>query len=66
LAEETKGHYFRADDLKSLLEVYQAIDVLEPVDTKQNYIYPRQELYYIPLLAAVLLASVLIFIFRRQ
>ena len=66
LAEETKGQYFKADSLKSLVSVYDAIDTLEPVDTKQNYIYPHDELYYIPLLLSVLLASVLIYWFRRQ
>lgn len=66
LAAETKGRYFRADDLQSLVNVYQAIDQLEPVDMEQNFIYPRQELYYIPLLAAFALAVLLAYGGRRR
>ncbi len=66
LADETKGRYFRADSLQSLVDVYKAIDTLEPVDVEQNYIYPRNELFYIPLLAAFLLASVLMYRYRRH
>jgi len=55
LAAQTKGRYFRADDLNSLTNVYRAIDALEPEDQLQNLVYPRRELYYLPLLAAFLL-----------
>ncbi len=66
LADETKGRYFKADSLQSLADVYKAIDVLEPIDIEQNYIYPKNELYYIPLLLAILLASVLMYAYRRS
>lgn len=66
LANETKGQYFRATGLKSLVDIYKAIDILEPEDTKQSYIYPRYELFYIPLLASVLLSSILIYYYRRR
>ncbi len=58
LAAQTKGRYFRADDLKSLTDVYRAIDDLEPEDQLQNLVYPRRELYYLPLLAAFLLTMI--------
>ena len=66
LAEKTKGRYFRADDLKGLVNVYQAIDKLEPENREQNFVYPRQELYYWPLLAAFVLASMMAYAYRRR
>ena len=66
LAEKTKGRYFRADDLKGLVGVYQAIDQLEPENREQNFVYPRQELYYWPLLAAFVLASMMAYAYRRR
>lgn len=66
LADETKGQYFRADSLKSLVDIYKAIDTLEPADIKQSYIYPKNELFYIPLLAAVLLSAILIYLYRSR
>ena len=66
LAAETEGRYFRADDLKGLVNVYKAIDLLEPESSDENFVYPRQELYYIPLLLAVLLASVMMYVYQRK
>ena len=54
LAERTNGKYFRADDLKSLFEVYQAIDKAEPQEQNQNFVYVKTELYVWPLALAVL------------
>lgn len=65
LADETKGHYFRADSLESLVNVYKAIDLMEPLMSEQNYIYPRKDLFYIPLLIAFCLASFLMYVYRR-
>ena len=66
LAAETEGRYFRADDLKGLVNVYKAIDLLEPESSDENFVYPRQELYYLPLLLAVLLASVMMYVYQRK
>lgn len=66
LAAETEGRYFRADDLKGLVNVYKAIDLLEPESSDENFVYPRQELYYIPLLFAVLLVSVMMYVYQRK
>lgn len=65
LAQKTQGQYFRADDLDGLIKVYQAIDRLEPENREQNFIYPRRELYYWPLLAAFVLASIMAYSYRR-
>ena len=66
LAQKTRGQYFRADDLNGLIKVYQAIDHLEPEKREQNFIYPRRELYYWPLLTAFVLASIMAYVYRRR
>lgn len=66
LAEETRGRYFRADNFDALNKVYAALDKLEPDKNMQNFIYPRRELYYWPLLAAFLAASVMAFLYGRS
>ena len=66
LADETKGRYFRADDVAGLLNVYKAIDALEPKETEENFIYPKTELYYVPLLSAIILAMILAYTYRRN
>lgn len=65
LASETKGRYFRADNLASLIDVYKEIDMLEPIDMKQNFIFPRYDLFYIPLLLAILLSAVLMYNYKK-
>ena len=64
LAQKTKGNYFRAKDFNSLSQIYAQIDKLEPQDTKENVIREEKELYYIPLMLALLFATFLIFIPR--
>lgn len=64
LAAETKGQYFRADDLQTLTHIYREIDKLEPAAFEQSFIYPRKELYYLPLLVAILIAVYLAYRFR--
>lgn len=66
IADETKGTYFRAKDTSSLVKVYNAIDKLEPSLNEDQYVQESKELYYIPLLWALLLASALIYISRRR
>lgn len=66
LAEETKGNYFRATDTASLEKIYNNIDKLEPTENDEQYIVETKELFYIPLIAALVLASVLAAISRRK
>ena len=65
IAEETKGTYFRAKDTGALMRVYEAIDKLEPSQNEDQFVQETKELYYLPLLMAMLLASILIFQTRR-
>lgn len=61
IAEKTHGKYFRARDGKTLEQIYQLIDKLEPVASDKTYVRPRTDLFYWPLLAALLLSLVLVF-----
>ena len=57
MAEATGGRYFRARNSDELADVYRTIDALEPVaDTKQS-LRPIDELYWIPLAAALGLSA---------
>ena len=56
LAEETQGRYFRAESLSDLIEAYRKIDALETDTIKDNYVYPKQELYFEALFAALMIA----------
>lgn len=64
LAKRTKGNYFRAKDLTSLTDIYKRIDLLEPQNSDSNVIQEVKELFYIPLIAALLLAAFLLFLPR--
>lgn len=66
LAQETKGNYFRAKDTQSLQKIYNIIDKLEPTENNEQYIIETTELFYIPLIGALVLAGILIFVSRRQ
>lgn len=66
LAQETKGNYFRATDTASLEKIYNQIDKLEPDENQEQFVVEKKELFYIPLLAALGLASLLIFLSRRK
>ena len=49
IAEVTAGQYFRARDPQALMQIYDKIDELEPVDQKAETFRPVQALYYWPL-----------------
>ena len=66
IANVTGGRYFRARDPESLAAIYQAIDELEPMETSQRFYQPRQELYPYPLLMALLLGLLQVFLVRRR
>ena len=64
LAKRTKGNYFRAKNLTGLANIYQKIDSLEPQSNDSNVIQEVKELFYVPLLIALVLAALLLFLPR--
>jgi len=64
LAAETAGQYFRAESTETLLKVYAAIDALEAAENEDNFVKNIRELYYIPLLAAIILALLILSVER--
>ena len=54
IALETGGKYFRAKTTKDLAEIYETINELEPVEQNEQFISPRKELFYWPLLAGMI------------
>jgi Ca-activated chloride channel family protein len=56
IAERTGGAYFRARDAEALARIYEQLDKLEPVESDQEAIRPVDELFYLPLTIAFLLA----------
>lgn len=66
LAQMTKGQYFRASSAQDLQKVYQMIDALEPATEEERFIQEVDEIYYIPLLAAWILALIAVFMQRGR
>ena len=66
IAKATQGRYFRAKDTSSLEKIYDAIDKLEPTSNENQTIQEIIELYYWPLLGAILLALIGSFIAGRR
>lgn len=60
IAKQTGGQYFRAHNTQELLGIYQLIDQLEPIEKETQSYRPTWSLFYWPLTAAVLVASLLI------
>jgi len=56
IAKRTGGTYFRARDVQALARIYQQLDELEPVESDQEAIRPVDELFFLPLSIAFLLA----------
>ncbi len=65
MAETTGGRYFRAKSAADLAEIYRAIDALETEKTEQNALRPRRELFFAPLLIALILLGLSVF-FQEQ
>lgn len=65
LAQSTKGNYYSAADTGSLQKIYNTIDRLEPRINDDQFVQETKELYYLPLLAALALGSLLILSIRR-
>ncbi len=56
IANATQGQYFRAKDTTSLEKIYEIIDKLEPTSNESQTVQEVTELYYCPLILAVILA----------
>ncbi len=65
LAAVTSGEYFRAENTAALQQIYNAIDQLEADIHDDRFIRETKELYYIPLVAAILLGMALAVVLRR-
>lgn len=59
IAEQTGGEYFRARSTKELVDVYRALDELEPIEQEDKVFRPVDALYFWPLAAALLLSFLL-------
>ena len=66
LAEQSKGRYFRAASTSDLQKVYQIIDALEPTTNEERFVQKKEEIYYIPLLAAWILAMAALIMQRSK
>jgi len=59
ISDKTGGHYYRARDVQSLMQIYSLLDEVEPVAEDAETYRPINELYYWPLSAALLLSLLL-------
>lgn len=60
IATLTQGQYFRAQDEKTLINILESINQLEPIETPSNMLRPITALFYWPLAVAMLLSFILI------
>lgn len=58
IATATGGRAFRAEDRRTLEEIYATIDTLAPDEAKRTLFRPRIDLYWLPLAAATVLLAV--------
>ena len=56
IAQLTGGQYFRARNPQELVNIYQMLDKLEPVEQETTLYRPRQALGYLPLLGALFIS----------
>ncbi len=66
IAESTGGRFFRARDTAELAGIYRAIDQLEPSAADAARLRPVEELFPLPLAAALMLGLVLALSPRRR
>ena len=64
IATITGGKYFRAMDQSAMEEVYKTLEMLEPMEFEEEEYKPVTALYYYPLIAAITLGFLLLFIRR--
>ena len=60
IANYTDGEYFRAKDVASLEKIYTTLDELEPIEREDRTYRPREELFYLPVLAGLMILLILI------
>ncbi len=60
IATTTGGRYFRARDSEQLNGIYQLLDQLEPITQEAQTFRPQKSLFYLPLTAALLLATLIL------
>jgi Ca-activated chloride channel family protein len=60
MAEKTGGSFFRARDTQELAKIYREIDALEPAADAQQQFRPVDELFYVPLSAALLIVIAMV------
>ncbi|GLP96599.1 vWA domain-containing protein [Paraferrimonas sedimenticola] len=58
MANATNGEYFRARSSQDMQRIYQAIEQLQPIEAEGNQYRPRTELFYLPLLLALLVCAI--------
>jgi Ca-activated chloride channel family protein len=56
MADKTGGRFFRARDTAELAGIYREIDKLEPIADSPETLRPIEEIYLMPLAAAMLIA----------
>ena len=56
IAELTGGNYFRARDPAELVNIYQLLDAMEPVEQEAESYRPQKSLFHLPLSVAFLLS----------
>lgn len=66
LAQITKGQYFRAEKTEDLQKIYNLIDKLETSVEDERYIQETTELYYVPLLAALAVSLLTVWLMRKE
>ncbi|MDD4556637.1 MAG: VWA domain-containing protein [Alphaproteobacteria bacterium] len=65
LANVTEGTYFRADNMQDLERIYQLIDDMEPTTNEDKIVQNVEEVFYLPLIFAVLFSFILILSLRK-
>lgn len=66
IAAITEGQYFRARDTKELEQIYSILDELEPLAEEEQFYRPTEELYFWPLLGALLALFFTLWLRRMQ
>jgi Ca-activated chloride channel family protein len=59
IAEMTGGRYFRARTLEDMVQIYDELDQMEPIEQDEQTYRPITLLFYWPLGAALLLSYLL-------
>lgn len=65
IADITGGQYFAARNTKQFENIYELLDKLEPVEQEQEKWRPRVDLFYWPLLVALMLALGVVLLRQR-